>query len=115
MKTKRILIIDDEVDFTYLLRRYFESKNCSVDIAHNLTFGMEKLASFEPDFVFLDNNLPDGLGWEKAGYILENFPNAGLYLMSGIMTPFYQYGNLRILEKPFSLVELDKILNAKRA
>lgn len=115
MDPKRILIIDDEVDFTYLLKRYLESKKCSVDVAHNLEQGMQKLDSTDPYYIFLDNNLPDGSGWEKAGDILRNHPNSELCLMSGNMPSSYKYKNLTVLEKPFTVAEIDKIVFHNRA
>lgn len=115
MKTKRILIIDDEVDFTYLLKRFFERKQCSVDIAHNLAEGIKKLDNTEPYYILLDNNLPDGLGWEKANHIVSKHPNSKLLLMSGAVTQLSNGEAYTILEKPFSLNELDKIMFSNRA
>jgi len=103
------------VDFTYLLKRYLESKDCSVDVAHSLAQGLEKLDNSDPYYIFLDNNLPDGLGWEKAAYILKSHPNSELFLMSGMMPSIFKYENLTILEKPFSIKDLDKLVFAHRA
>jgi two-component system OmpR family response regulator len=115
MDSKRILIIDDEVDFTYLLKLYFEKRGCRVEVAHNIRHGLEALESTDPDVIFLDNNLPDGSGWEKAAFILNAHPTSALYLMSGATNFPIGVGNLTILEKPFSIDELEHIVFAKRA
>ncbi len=71
---KRVFIIDDETDFCLLMKNYFIRKNFEVHIFHTLEEGMKNLDLIKPDILFLDNNLPDGLGWEKTEYILEHFP-----------------------------------------
>jgi two-component system, OmpR family, response regulator len=111
---KRVLIIDDETDFCLLLKNYFVKKDFEVHIYHTLEEGMKNIGSINPDILFLDNNLPDGLGWEKTEYISKNFPHTRINLISA-----YQYdhrytdnaGSVRIWEKPISLTELNKYLN----
>ena len=111
---KRVLIIDDETDFCLLMKTYFVRKNYEVHISHTLAEGMKNLDTIKPDIIFLDNNLPDGLGWEKTEYISKHFPNARLNLISA-----YQYDqsysdkltSVRIWEKPISLTDLNKYLN----
>jgi two-component system, OmpR family, response regulator len=111
---KRVLIIDDETDFCLLMKNYFVRKNYEVHIFHTLEEGMKSLESITPDIIFLDNNLPDGLGWEKTEYISQRFPHTRINLISA-----YQYDHsiserfttVRIWEKPISLSELNKYLN----
>ncbi len=111
---KRVLIIDDETDFCLLMKNYFVRKNFEVHIFHTLAEGMQNLEAIKPDIIFLDNNLPDGLGWEKTEYICQQFPNARINLISA-----YQYdhsfsdklSSVRVWEKPISLTDLNKYLN----
>jgi two-component system, OmpR family, response regulator len=111
---KSVLIIDDETDFCLLMKNYFARRNYEVYIFHTLEEGMRNLEKINPDIIFLDNNLPDGLGWEKTDFIRENFPNALINLISA-----YQYDHsysdkltsVRIWEKPISLSDLNKYLN----
>lgn len=110
MTTKKILIIDDETDFSSLLKTYFERKSCEVIIANSITSGMEALETFRPDYLFLDNNLPDGLGWSKTEFILTNYPFCQLNLISGHLVPKTSAMNFRIIEKPLSFNDLDDIL-----
>jgi two-component system OmpR family response regulator len=111
---KRVLIIDDETDFCLLMKNYFVRKNYEVFIFHTLEEGMKNLESIRPDIIFLDNNLPDGLGWEKTEYISQHYPDTLINLISA-----YQYdhsisdklSSVRIWEKPISLTDLNKYLN----
>jgi two-component system, OmpR family, response regulator len=111
---KRVLIIDDETDFCLLMKNYFIRKNYEVHIYHTLSEGMRNLEVIKPDIIFLDNNLPDGLGWEKTEYITQHFPNTRINLISA-----YQYDHtlanklntVRIWEKPISLTDLNQYLN----
>ncbi|RYY69336.1 MAG: response regulator [Chitinophagaceae bacterium] len=113
MKKTKILIIDDEADLRMLLKSYFENKNCEVMLAETLDEGMVALEVFKPDHIFLDNNLPDGVGWSKAQHILANYPQCQLNLMSGYLVPKTSAMNFRIIEKPLSFAELDLILQIK--
>ncbi len=109
MDKKKVLIIDDEQDFGILLKGFFTRKNYEVFLSYTLNDGMRMLESVEPDFIFLDNNLPDGLGWSKTEYILEKYPNAQLNLISAYYVPKTSASIFRILEKPISISELDKL------
>jgi DNA-binding response OmpR family regulator len=62
---KKVLIIDDEVDLCLLMKAYFLRKNYEVYIAHTLSDGLNRLGQIIPDYLFIDYNLPDGLGWDK--------------------------------------------------
>lgn len=110
MTTKKILIIDDETDFSSLLKTYFEKRSCEVIIANSIMSGMEAMETFRPDYLFLDNNLPDGLGWSKTEFILTNYPFCQLNLISGHLVPKTSAMNFRIIEKPLSFNDLDNIL-----
>jgi two-component system, OmpR family, response regulator len=111
---KSVLIIDDETDFCLLMKNYFSRKNYEVYIYHTLEEGMRNLEKINPDIIFLDNNLPDGLGWEKTDYIRQHFPNTRINLISA-----YQYDHsiserltsVRVWEKPISLTDLNKYMN----
>ncbi|MEO6759602.1 MAG: response regulator [Saprospiraceae bacterium] len=61
---RTLLIVDDEVDVCMLLRRALLKQFQKVECAHSLTEGYALAATFQPDVVLLDNNLPDGYGLE---------------------------------------------------
>jgi DNA-binding NtrC family response regulator len=109
MKNKKVLIIDDEVDFGLLMRSFFSKKNYDVFVAHTIEDGMKTLEEQKPDFVFLDNNLPDGLGWGKTEFILVNYPATQLNLISAMDVPKTSASNFHILYKPALRDELAKM------
>jgi two-component system, OmpR family, response regulator len=111
---KRMLIIDDETDFCLLMKNYFSRKNFEVHISHTLEEGMKNIDSIRPDIVFLDNNLPDGLGWEKTEYIIQHYPNTQINLISAFQYDHRfsnKYTSVKIWEKPISLTDLNTFLN----
>lgn len=105
-----MLIIDDEKDFCLLLKTYFSRKNHEVYFANSLADGLQVLQNIHPDVVFLDNNLPDGLGWDKALYIAEKYPDLQLNLISANHTNRQLSPNFKIWEKPITFSELDKYI-----
>jgi two-component system, OmpR family, response regulator len=111
-KKKKVLIIDDEVDFCFLLKTYLTKKNYDIILANTLEQGMKLLRSERPDIVFLDNNLPDGLGWEKIEFICSAFPGIEVNLISAYqyILPHTEPKRLKIWEKPLDLHMLDQYL-----
>jgi len=109
MKNKKVLIIDDEEDLGLLLQRFFNPRQIDVFVAHTIADGMKILEEQNPDYLFLDNNLPDGLGWGKTEYILVNYPKTQLNLISALDVPKTSASSFRILEKPLLLEELTKM------
>ena len=109
MKKRKVLIIDDEEDFGMLMKRFFSQKNYDVFVAHTISDGMQLLDEVMPDIIFLDNNLPDGYGWDKTDYILSNYPQTQLNLISALNVPKTSSSSFRILEKQMLLKELTKM------
>lgn len=109
MKTKKVLIIDDEKDFGVLMKSFFMPTKYEVFIAYTIAEGMKILDEIKPDLIFLDNNLPDGLGWGKTEFILMNYPQTQLNLISALDVPVTSASGFRILHKPLLREELIKI------
>ncbi len=75
MKT-RILVIDDDVHISELLKLYLEKEDYEVEVAHDGGEGLEKFKSFEPKLVLLDIMLPVMDGWQVCREIrrINNTP-----------------------------------------
>ena len=109
----KVLIIDDEFELCMLLKLHLAAKEYEVEMAYNLKDGLTKLGSYDPDIIFLDNNLPDGEGWEAAAEIIHAHPAIKINLISGEPTqhlPDEMGNNLHLMEKPLSRHEIDDYL-----
>jgi two-component system OmpR family response regulator len=108
---KKVLIIDDEVDFCLLMKQFLQKKDFKVEIAHTLAEGEEKMRRDNPDLIFLDNNLPDGTGWESVRHMISLNPNVRINLMSAFKNNWTSnLSQVRILEKPVSFSSLESCL-----
>jgi two-component system OmpR family response regulator len=111
---KKVLIIDDEVDLCLLLKTYLNRRNYDVYYSHTLKDGMSQFRRVIPDILFLDNNLPDGTGWEQAAALLEQHPGLQVHLISAYQsaTPETVTSSFKVWEKPLTLKDLDKYMCA---
>ncbi len=115
MSRKKIVIIDDEEDLCHLMKTYFLELNHDVFLANTLGSGLSLIHEVSPDVVFIDNNLPDGLGWEKMSYLIDEFPDCKINLISAYeyLPPDLKERNnhsVSILEKPLKLNKLKDYL-----
>lgn len=115
MSRKKIVIIDDEEDLCHLMKTYFLELNHDVFLANTLGSGLSLIKEVSPDVVFIDNNLPDGLGWEKMSYLLEEYPSCKINLISAYdcLPPDLknrENHSVNILEKPLRLNTLKDYL-----
>lgn len=110
----KILIIDDEVDYCLIMKGYFQARNYEVFIAYTLKEGLELLEKNKPDILFMDNNLPDGKGWDHIDEIATKFPSLRIYLISAYRqkSDFVSPSeNITVWEKPISLNQLDEVFS----
>ena len=113
---KKILIIDDEKDLCLLLKDYLTRNNYSVLIAHTLREGLQQLKTFLPDFLLLDNNLPDGAGWNAAPQIALDYPELFILFISAFrfLAPEMPHGaEYAVIEKPIRFADLDVLFGEK--
>ncbi len=112
---KKVLIIDDEEDACLLLKRYFVKKDCEVFCAYTLTEGLKQVNTVKPDIIFLDNNLPDGFGWEMSDTLLEQSPKPEIHLISAYdnSLPGELDQEVRVWQKPISFKKLDEQLSMR--
>lgn len=109
---KKILIIDDEIDLCVLLKSYFVKKDYEVIFAHSLTEGFQLLQHYRPNILFLDNNLPDGTGWNLAPQIASQYPEMQINMISGFhptLPVMPAKASYNVFEKPISFSDLDKL------
>lgn len=108
---RSVLIIDDESDLCQLLKSYLTRKDYDVHIAHTIEDGMSIVKTLQPGMIFLDNNLPDGIGWKLAPYLAKEYPDMQINFVSAfdsqvpLMPPTSKY---TVIEKPIRFIDLEQ-------
>lgn len=113
MNKKKVVIIDDEEDLCHLMKTYLVELDYDVFLANTLGRGLMLMKEVTPDVVFIDNNLPDGLGWEKMKFISNEYPYCKINLISAYKYYPPDVGTnplIKIIEKPLSLNALKNYL-----
>ena len=71
-KPVRILLVDDDVRNSMLLKRFIEAEGYEVTYANNGRVGLELYHKLHPDLILLDINMPELDGFETARIIRQN-------------------------------------------
>ena len=119
----RIVIIEDEKELGILIRNFLAKQlrvrtpDFSIRVATSLTEGLAFVRELNPDWVFVDNNLPDGKGInEIEGIKKRSSIGKTCVVMMSAMTNLreeaFRKGADYFLDKPISFVEIDKIMEA---
>jgi len=117
--TETILIIDDETEFTWMLKSILQDYGYTVLIARSAREGLEMYQEKREriDVVVLDVIMPDIGGEAVLRGILEYNPDARILLMSGHAdeAPYrklIQMGAADFIRKPFEVTALLKMIRA---
>lgn len=78
----KILIIDDETDICYLLSMLLKKKNFATTYVNSLSDAVVALEKENPNLVFLDNHLPDGLGLNFIEHIKSTRPECKIVMIT---------------------------------
>ncbi|GAB3964346.1 hypothetical protein GCM10028806_01820 [Spirosoma terrae] len=79
---KRVLIVDDEADICLLLSGLLRKLGYIPTCAHFIEEGRQCLNTQQFDAVFLDLNLPDGLGFDLLPFIKQDQAEAKIIMIS---------------------------------
>lgn len=69
---KKILLVDDDIKNSMLLKRFIEAEGYEVTYAHDGMVGLELYREIRPDLILLDINMPKMNGFEMAQAIRES-------------------------------------------
>ncbi|MDE7441531.1 MAG: response regulator transcription factor [Muribaculaceae bacterium] len=72
MNAIKILLVDDDLKNSMLLKRFIETEGYEVIYANNGKVGLEMYREIRPDLILLDINMPELDGFEMARIIREN-------------------------------------------
>lgn len=117
----KIVIIEDEKDLGVLMRNFLakqlniKSPDASIVVAGSLSEGLQCIYDSTPDWIFIDNNLPDGKGIDKIEHIkTSHSAKLSKIVMMSAMTNLkeeaFKRGADYFLDKPISFVEVKNIL-----
>ena len=110
---KKILIIDDDMDFREMAKIVLETENYEVHEAADGVNGLKKIKEVKPDFIFLDVMMEevdtgckmaeeiDKLNLEIPVVILSSFADAAKQMFDTSAVPVKEY-----LQKPLKSDEL---------
>jgi DNA-binding NtrC family response regulator len=115
-KTK-IIIIDDEQDLCFLLSNMLRVQGFEVESFYNLKSGLNGIQSIKPDWVIMDNNLPDGLGWEHTKTIIDSTPGVRVINISANPDSDRAFNDPKIhyLIKPIDVGSVVELINKNSA
>ncbi len=119
MADTKVLLIDDEVEFTKTLSERMESRGLKVDSAKSGEEALRKISEVSYDAIFLDLSMPGMDGIETLKKMLEKNPNLQVVLLTGHGTidksvEAVKLGAKDFLEKPADINKLmEKIKEAK--
>jgi len=110
------MIIDDDVDMTYLLAGILKSRKIHVLAVHSLGEAEEYLSYLKPSVIFLDNNFPEGLGLNFIRNIKSADKGIKIIMITAdssawIKEKALDQGINYFLEKPFSKQVIDVVLD----
>ncbi|MHB2149160.1 response regulator [Calditrichota bacterium LG25] len=108
---KRILVVDDDVNYSNSLKNILNMKNFEVDVIAN-PFVVEKyLENNRPDCILLDFKMPGLNGIELLQRIKKRLPEIPIIVISAVELKYMKVNPLQVgastyIEKPFELNEL---------
>lgn len=118
MKRTKILIVDDNDNFASILQMMLEDEGYQVRSARDGQEGYLTYLLFKPDLVLTDIQMPEKNGLELMTHIRSHNPMVRTIYMSADLGRFRcQLEDERnkypvtLLEKPFSRVELMRLLS----
>ena len=86
MSKKRILIVDDEPDFSMIVQTYLEKEGFATEVAYNGVEGYEKIKANPPDAIVLDVMMPEMDGYELCALLKKEsaYANIPIVLLTAV-------------------------------
>lgn len=116
MMSKKVLIIDDDIDFLTAYGALFRSRGCEVQTAVNTREGRSEIDSFVPDLIILDVMMERAdEGFEFAQQLLDEKIRIPVIITSSIARAGQELFDLDIpnvravMQKPVDFGELTEL------
>ncbi|HSO72754.1 MAG TPA: response regulator [Thermodesulfobacteriota bacterium] len=109
-----ILIIDDDLNYTQILKHFLEDQGFRVTIKNDGSSALQSLKTEIPELILLDINLPDTSGKELLAEIRKNHPECAVIVITGyggeqVAVEMMRAGAIDFLSKP---IEFKTLLEA---
>lgn len=110
----KILIIEDEIELSGLLKRFLIKKHCDVVCAENINSAKAYIFGDSFDVVILDNNLPDGKGFDLIKTIKMAQKSPIIIAMSALQAKdeALNAGASIYMEKPIKISQVYDVLKS---
>ncbi len=118
MSNERVLLVDDEEDFTSILSKRLKNRGIDVLTASSGKIALEMAREHSFDAIVLDMQMPEMDGIETLNRLMEIDPDHRVIILTGYGTVHkgieaMKSGAMDFLEKPADIKELmDKISEA---
>ena len=106
----KILMVDDVIEVLEINKKFFEEKNCKVEICSKSTQALDLVRNFKPDCILLDVMMPELDGYALCKQI-RGVTNVPVLFLSGKVSEDdkiegFEVGGDDYIEKPYSLREV---------
>jgi DNA-binding NtrC family response regulator len=114
---KTVLIIDDEEQLCMLMQMVLERQQFLSKSIHNLQDALKIIKEMKPDYIFLDNHLPDGKGVNFIKEMIDLYPHVKIVMMTAYNDKYINemaitQGASYFLHKPFNRNNIENIINS---
>jgi DNA-binding NtrC family response regulator len=115
-KSKRVVIVDDNIDITGVFADIFElTGNKVVGIGHDGRDALELFLKHKPDFIFIDVMMPVMNGIDALKAIKENDPNAKVIMVTAdnstdTIKDLEKLNATAIIFKPFKIEDIINVI-----
>ena len=116
MKTNKILLIEDEIKISDMLKLMFHENGCHVEVAYDGNSGEKLFKNQSYNFIFLDIMLPDTDGYEVCRNIRKINKEIPIIMLSALDSledkiKGYEAGADDYIGKPFQFKEIFMKMN----
>ena len=114
---KVVLIIDDEKELCMLMELVLQREHFLAQSIHALEDALKLVQQLKPDYIFLDNHLPDGKGIDFIKKMIDTYPGAKIVMMTAynekqLNEKALHEGASYFLHKPFNRNNIENIINS---
>ena len=114
--THKAFIIDDEQDICFLLSKLLNMKSFETECASTLKEAQNNMKGKNPEIIFIDNHLPDGLGVNYIKQLKREHPTSKIVMVTAHDTRAdrenaFREGADYFIGKPFSREVVNKLVD----